>query len=376
MKKLFLFLLLLPLNLLAQNTIVDSMFTTHCITNSSMGETFNSTFIDSITSIYNSDGQLITRVSTVTSLRDGVVTYANTDVDSLIYDSVANSIETLSGTYVNSVLSPQRGKKIVYDVGGLMISQSLSPTYPDYTLTHYYFYLPNNLLDYFYTVTGPVGTNDSIFTDLTYDSLWNKIIEESFYWENGAILRPYEKLLQYFNGSQLLGYNWYLWVDSTIGYDPCYTDTSTFTYFPNGLLSTQTQHSCGSGYVTTWYSYDVNGNLDSTGFTGVTTTGDPFSRSCDAGVGEVINEIASISTKGQFILYPNPSNGRVELKGNFSSAIDEIRITDLSGRIVMTKKLIIKTESSFEFDLSDLSSGVYVMQVFDEGVRSVLFVRE
>ncbi len=377
MKYFYILFAFFPLNLFAQNTIVDSTFTENCITNTSSGDVFNDVHINSVSSTYNSSGQLISRVTIVTYLRDGVVSYSNSTMDSLIYDSAANTIETLSGTYINSVFTPQRGRIVTYDSGGLMISQVIAQVYPTYDLRYYYTNLPNGLIDYYYRVMNYASPDDSMFTELTYDASWNKIREESSVWDSGMILRPYEMQLLYYNASnQLIAYNWYQWISPTVGYDPCSRDTATFTYNASGLLTDEWQHFCGAGTITSWYTYDVNDNLVSSGFTDVTHSGYTSSQSCDAGTSVILNTGASVSSTGRFLVYPNPSSGRVELKGNFSHAINEIKITDLSGRIVSTKKVTMTKDSTFEVDLSELRSGVYVMQVFDGGVRSVLFVRE
>ena len=66
----------------------------------------------------------------------------------------------------------------------------------------------------------------------------------------------------------------------------------------------------------------------------------------------------------------------MEVRGNFSDALTEIKVTDLSGRIELMRKISKKIDSVVEIDLSELSSGVYVIQIFDEEVHSMLFVKE
>ncbi len=377
MKQFFFLLAFLPLTLLAQNTIVDSVFTENCITNEMSAGVFNDVTVDSVTSTYNSSGLLISRITIETRIRNGVVTYSFTDMDSLIYDSVANSITTLSGTFFNSVFNPISGRIVVYDSSGKVASDSYAQNYPVYNLSFYYTYLPNNLVDYYFRVTDSPSPNDTMFIEVSYDSSWNKIIEEYFKWDNGAILVQSSIHLQYYNLlNQLISYNNYAWQDSTLGYGMCSLDTVWLIYNNNGQLIEETKYFCSPGYQTNWYSYDVNGNLDSAGYILISPLGDSIYQSCNARTGQIINNVESNINKKSFLLYPNPSSGWVEVRGNFSDTLTEIKVTDLSGRIELMRKISKKIDSVVEIDLSELSSGVYVIQIFDEEVHSMLFVKE
>lgn len=62
-----------------------------------------------------------------------------------------------------------------------------------------------------------------------------------------------------------------------------------------------------------------------------------------------------------FSVYPNPSNGFVNVSNNRNALINAIEMTDLNGRIVKSVKVSDLAEA--EVNISDLSSGVYMMNI-------------
>jgi hypothetical protein len=65
-----------------------------------------------------------------------------------------------------------------------------------------------------------------------------------------------------------------------------------------------------------------------------------------------------------FILYPNPSSGIVNLSSKNNTEIDTIQITDLNGRIVKTIDANGLTEA--QINISELTSGVYFATIETE----------
>ena len=61
------------------------------------------------------------------------------------------------------------------------------------------------------------------------------------------------------------------------------------------------------------------------------------------------------------LIYPNPTNGRVQIQGKISGA----KIVDLQGRTLLEKRFE-RFENQKFFDLSSLPDGVYLMQYFGE----------
>ncbi|MFO0494087.1 MAG: T9SS type A sorting domain-containing protein, partial [Flavobacteriia bacterium] len=76
---------------------------------------------------------------------------------------------------------------------------------------------------------------------------------------------------------------------------------------------------------------------------------------------------AGLETKKEnnFVVYPNPSQGSISLKGNLnnSSAI----ITDMRGRIMKELKNI---HSGQQIDLTDLQHGSYFITIETDGKRT------
>lgn len=69
----------------------------------------------------------------------------------------------------------------------------------------------------------------------------------------------------------------------------------------------------------------------------------------------------------ELLVYPNPVNDIITVSGN--TKIYDIRIVDLSGKMV--KQFSETVNRSVQFDVTDLPSGMYVIQVFTESGREV-----
>lgn len=68
-------------------------------------------------------------------------------------------------------------------------------------------------------------------------------------------------------------------------------------------------------------------------------------------------------SSNEFSLYPNPTKGLVSIS-NSSALINSIEITDLNGRVV--KSITDASNLNVEVNISDLSSGVYMMKIVSE----------
>lgn len=71
------------------------------------------------------------------------------------------------------------------------------------------------------------------------------------------------------------------------------------------------------------------------------------------------NDDFSVTSK--FSVYPNPSNGLVNISSDLNSSLNSVSITDLNGRTVKTVEL--NGDSSAQVNISDLSAGVYMMNI-------------
>jgi hypothetical protein len=286
-------------------------------------------------------------------------------IDSFFYDTIANSVTTSNWTFINSYYTRNSTDTKYFDNQGQLISMRHIGTDPNFIIDYYYFYFPNNLLEYSYKII-PSLPNDSILTQYSYDAFLNLIMTEEFVWNNGAIESPIRKKLQYFdNQNQLIGYNWYSWIDSTIGYDPCGGDSAMYTYNGSGKLLSEFYISCGTGDggITFWYVYNANGELDSTYWVSVSHLQDTSFQYCGASIGQLINTIHTVSSYKDLSLYPNPSTGRIYLSG-MNTLIDqpEIKVYDLLGKELLYQKMI-RSGSLFEADLTQLHAGIYVISV-------------
>lgn len=102
----------------------------------------------------------------------------------------------------------------------------------------------------------------------------------------------------------------------------------------------------------------------------------------DGGLSEASNEIStavvlglSPDLSGQFSIYPNPSHGllKVESAGNASFMIKELRITTVSGHTVFSNTALINEgNEGFEIDLSDLSDGLYIVNMTTDTGRFMI----
>ncbi|MDP4281034.1 MAG: T9SS type A sorting domain-containing protein [Bacteroidota bacterium] len=74
--------------------------------------------------------------------------------------------------------------------------------------------------------------------------------------------------------------------------------------------------------------------------------------------------------------YPNPVNNILSLKWNSSMNALDIRISDLTGRIVLNKP-VSSSENMTKIDISSLPSGIYFITVqFDNGVQTRKIVKK
>ncbi len=78
-----------------------------------------------------------------------------------------------------------------------------------------------------------------------------------------------------------------------------------------------------------------------------------------------ILEMAKNESKFNFQLFPNPSNGfvNISIEKNTLQTISSIEITDLSGKLVKSPEMIKKGSSNIRIDVSDLPVGVYLVRM-------------
>jgi len=70
-----------------------------------------------------------------------------------------------------------------------------------------------------------------------------------------------------------------------------------------------------------------------------------------------------------FNVYPNPANGIVNIEGPGRETIEGITLTDANGRIV--RDIAAGTGNAAQVDISDLSSGIYFLNITGESGKAV-----
>lgn len=133
------------------------------------------------------------------------------------------------------------------------------------------------------------------------------------------------------------------------------TATSSFSdyqwYFNGNLLADENTNSIDAAdYGTGNYS--------------VTATGD---NQCNiASTSYSVNSIVSVSENAGYDvqLYPNPFNDGVFITAG-NTIIDEIKILDITGRIIHSSKVNLNKNSTFYCDLNTLAAGKYMIQCTD-----------
>ncbi|WP_370031144.1 T9SS type A sorting domain-containing protein [Flavobacterium sp. 28YEA47A] len=63
----------------------------------------------------------------------------------------------------------------------------------------------------------------------------------------------------------------------------------------------------------------------------------------------------------KFSVYPNPSNGLVNISNDLNSTLSSVSFSDLNGRTIKTVKL--NGDSSAQVNISELAAGVYMMNI-------------
>lgn len=71
----------------------------------------------------------------------------------------------------------------------------------------------------------------------------------------------------------------------------------------------------------------------------------------------------------KFAAYPNPSNGVINLSNNDNIMMKDMNITDINGRIV--KSVNLNGVSEAQVNISDLSNGVYMLNIFSDQGKAV-----
>jgi hypothetical protein len=93
-----------------------------------------------------------------------------------------------------------------------------------------------------------------------------------------------------------------------------------------------------------------------------------LARRVDRSPVSVINTIDD----GQVRVYPNPSSGLLNVTTNFQNSIDvSVKLTDVTGKVVMSQNLGNLSNDSRSLDISNLNSGVYIFELSTSNGKSI-----
>lgn len=211
--------------------------------------------------------------------------------------------------------------------------------------------------------TGPTTTSTGFTGIYLYDSEFN-VINGFIYTNNTRLLRGYARLnnagtvdsytVNLATGGLILAAN--TWYRLGFGYN-------TVTGQPTWRLNTSTgTSSIASSFWVTPTSAPFEVDIASEGATGnsVSYSGVFDNFVVKASATDTLLGVDQVNSLAQFSVYPNPAKDFITVE-NDSNSINAIQISDFNGRIVKTVNGT--NETSLELNISDLSSGVYLLNV-------------
>jgi hypothetical protein len=91
-------------------------------------------------------------------------------------------------------------------------------------------------------------------------------------------------------------------------------------------------------------------------------------RNGQTGIGDIIKGTERVN----LVTYPNPTANTVSFKYNFSNTAATVRITDIAGRVVMTKDFGKQSgEKELSIDVSALNNGMYYLELVADDKRAI-----
>ena len=122
---------------------------------------------------------------------------------------------------------------------------------------------------------------------------------------------------------------------------------------------------------------DCEGNVGGTALPGTAcdddstqTVDDTWTAECVC-VGELSTGIATAASLSNPDVWPNPTTGMVYISAGQADSPSRVRVSDALGRVLTTPMTRASNSSPWLLDLSNAPSGVYLIELESEGVRSV-----
>jgi hypothetical protein len=120
----------------------------------------------------------------------------------------------------------------------------------------------------------------------------------------------------------------------------------------NGYYQIRIANPNGCNPTKRGYSYVNSNTVDKTGKTVITAAG--------------INEINSMN----FSIFPNPATSKITINSSNSLNGKTINLTTITGTLV--KSILATKENNQELDVTDLSKGVYLIQIDNKTTKVVI----
>jgi len=235
-----------------------------------------------------------------------------------------------------------------------------------------------------FTIAGCPTTNASFSyinngLDFTFTNNSTSTPPQIWYWDFGDgtssnLMNPSHS---YLNDSS---YNVCLYISDSCGADvscqmvlPCFLPTPSFYSSGNGLQWNFTDNS-SSGSNTSWHWDFGNGDSSSLQNPSYTYSTDSTYNVCltvtdDCGLQTFCDTIVAYDntninhlTQKQFKLFPNPTNGIVNVTSK--NTIKHIELLTLTGKLVTFKNNV--NSQSIKMDISDIENGIYVLKINDD----------
>ena len=89
------------------------------------------------------------------------------------------------------------------------------------------------------------------------------------------------------------------------------------------------------------------------------------------GISTSIHELV----ESQFKVFPNPTQGKLSISLNAPMDVEQIKVYDLMGKSVYTKKVSsFYSTSSFRIELAGLSPGMYILSLEGKEIHTQNFI--
>ncbi|MEJ6777027.1 MAG: T9SS type A sorting domain-containing protein, partial [Crocinitomicaceae bacterium] len=76
-------------------------------------------------------------------------------------------------------------------------------------------------------------------------------------------------------------------------------------------------------------------------------------------------------------IFPNPTNGSVFVKNQGSSEVFNLELTDVNGKVIVSKNAAVNGAETTEISLGKLESGFYLIRVFNDNAdRTFRIIKE